>query len=201
MARRLGFNDAKTKMLLGQWTENLAELERKLLDRLDEELERTATEQGHGCRGLSEQEASRTVRPMTSDEQAPAPVHGTAPSGDGFPFRFSNELRSERKAWFLYCSRRSQVRKTVKIVLFAYTHDSGCSKDGGRMVRPNRNRGLDGERGRAEHEAQSMRGDQFLGAICIRLTWEESISVRVRYYALVALPRPHSIPSDWKLQL
>lgn len=30
LARRLGFNDAKTKMLLGQWVGNLAALERKL---------------------------------------------------------------------------------------------------------------------------------------------------------------------------
>lgn len=72
----------------------------------------------------------------------------------------------KRKAWFLYCSRRSEVGRTEKIVLFAYAHDTGCSKDRGRMVRPNRNRGLGGERGRAEHEAQSMQGDQFLRPCC-----------------------------------
>ncbi len=37
LARRLRFNDAKTKMVLGQWAGNLAELERKLLNELDEQ--------------------------------------------------------------------------------------------------------------------------------------------------------------------
>src|SRR5208282_2531400 len=37
LARRLGFNDAKTKMLIGQWAGNLAGLEHKLLNQLDEQ--------------------------------------------------------------------------------------------------------------------------------------------------------------------
>jgi len=36
LARRLGYNDAKAKMLIGQSAANLAELERKLLNELDE---------------------------------------------------------------------------------------------------------------------------------------------------------------------
>jgi Recombination directionality factor-like len=36
VAHRLGYNDAKTKMLIGQSADNLAELERKLLSELDE---------------------------------------------------------------------------------------------------------------------------------------------------------------------
>ena len=38
LARRLGFNDAKTKMLLGQAARDLAALERKLLSELDEQV-------------------------------------------------------------------------------------------------------------------------------------------------------------------
>jgi hypothetical protein len=37
VARRLGFNDAKTKMLIGQSAADLAELERTLLKELDEQ--------------------------------------------------------------------------------------------------------------------------------------------------------------------
>lgn len=37
LARRLGYNDAKAKMLIGQSADNLAELERKLLNELDEQ--------------------------------------------------------------------------------------------------------------------------------------------------------------------
>ncbi len=36
LTRRLGYNDAKTKMLLGQWVGKLTELERKLLNKLEE---------------------------------------------------------------------------------------------------------------------------------------------------------------------
>jgi len=36
LTHRLGYNDAKTKMLLGQWAGNLAGLERKLLNELSE---------------------------------------------------------------------------------------------------------------------------------------------------------------------
>jgi hypothetical protein len=50
MARRLGFNDAKTKMLIGQSADDLAALERSLLERLDDEPGSIPTErtgQGH----------------------------------------------------------------------------------------------------------------------------------------------------------
>ncbi len=86
LAQRLGFNDAKTKMLLGQWTGNLAGLETKLLNELDEKPERTATGKGYnGRRGQPEQEASRTPGTMASDQQAAVSVDGTV-SGDGFLF-------------------------------------------------------------------------------------------------------------------
>jgi Recombination directionality factor-like len=41
LALRLGYNDAKAKMLIGRSVDNLAELERKLLNELDEKPERT----------------------------------------------------------------------------------------------------------------------------------------------------------------
>lgn len=36
LARKLGFNEAKIKMKLGQWAENLPGLERELLNELDD---------------------------------------------------------------------------------------------------------------------------------------------------------------------
>jgi hypothetical protein len=41
LARRLGYRDVKTRMLLGQWARNLAGLERRLLDELDQQIAKT----------------------------------------------------------------------------------------------------------------------------------------------------------------
>jgi len=38
LATRLGYREVKTRMLLGQWARNLAGLERKLLDELDQQI-------------------------------------------------------------------------------------------------------------------------------------------------------------------
>ena len=52
LARRLGYNDAKTRMLIGQAAGNLAGLERKLLNELDDQLERKQAGSGdNGHRG------------------------------------------------------------------------------------------------------------------------------------------------------
>lgn len=43
LARRLGYRDVQTKMLLGQWGANLAGLERRLFNELDQQTARTPT--------------------------------------------------------------------------------------------------------------------------------------------------------------
>ena len=43
LARRLGYRDVKTRMLLGQWATNLVGLERRLQEELDRQTERTPT--------------------------------------------------------------------------------------------------------------------------------------------------------------
>ena len=48
LARKLRFNDAKTRMLLGQWARNLGELEQQLMKQLHEHA--GATEQGSSRR-------------------------------------------------------------------------------------------------------------------------------------------------------
>ena len=49
LAHRLGFNDAKTKMLIGQSAGDLAGLERKLSIELDDQPERKSAENGDVC--------------------------------------------------------------------------------------------------------------------------------------------------------
>ena len=46
LARRLGYREVKTRMLLGQWATNLAGLERKLRDELDQPIGREPNEKG-----------------------------------------------------------------------------------------------------------------------------------------------------------
>jgi len=51
LTHRLGYNEAKTKMSLGQWARNLAGLERKLLNEFDEQPGRVPVgngDKGHG---------------------------------------------------------------------------------------------------------------------------------------------------------
>ncbi len=86
LARRLGFNDAKTKMLLGQWAGNLAGLERKLLNELDEQPGRMPA--GSGDKGHQQQkkEASPTNGTTTSHPPDTAPADGPAPPAKGFLF-------------------------------------------------------------------------------------------------------------------
>ncbi len=86
LARRLGFNNAKTKMLLGQWARNLAGLERKLLNELDEQPGRMPA--GSGDKGHQQQkkEASPTNGTTTSHPPNTAPADGPAPPAEGFLF-------------------------------------------------------------------------------------------------------------------
>src|SRR5260370_42228090 len=70
LTHRVGYNDAKTKMLLGQWARNLAGLERKLLNELDEQPGRVPVangDKGHGRQ--HEKESSQTNGTRTSNTQ------------------------------------------------------------------------------------------------------------------------------------
>jgi Recombination directionality factor-like len=61
LARRLGFNDAKTNMLIGQSAGNLAGLERKLLNELDDQGRRLMVE--NSDRDAGRQQRDKTIRP------------------------------------------------------------------------------------------------------------------------------------------
>jgi Recombination directionality factor-like len=86
LARQLGYNEAKTRMKLGQWARNLAGLERELLNELDG-LADQPRRAGHagGQNSLSE-----TKREATGAEASPPPVAparaAEPPFAEGFLF-------------------------------------------------------------------------------------------------------------------
>jgi Recombination directionality factor-like len=87
LARRLGYNEAKTKMKLGQWAGNLASLERELLDELNEGPGRTQT--GNGNEGHQEHPKQETSQARETTDQEPPPTapadRSTSPD-EGFLF-------------------------------------------------------------------------------------------------------------------
>lgn len=87
LARRLGFNDAKTKMLLGQAAKDLAGLEGKLLNELDEQPGRMPV--GNGDKGHErqhEKESTQTNGTTTSNTQSRVIADGSTPADEGFLF-------------------------------------------------------------------------------------------------------------------
>jgi hypothetical protein len=64
LAHRLGYRDVKTRMLLGQWATNLAGLERRLLNELDQQTGKTPTST-EGNRNNTQQASSPTEEPFT----------------------------------------------------------------------------------------------------------------------------------------
>jgi hypothetical protein len=87
MARRIGYNDAKTKMLIGQYAGNLAALERKLLNELDERLRPTPSRNGENAQ--KRQPERKTGQP--SGNAAPGPLVSASSEGatltdEGFLF-------------------------------------------------------------------------------------------------------------------
>ncbi len=87
LARQLGYNDAKTKMLLGQWAVNLAGLERKLLNKLDEKPERTPTQSEYNHEAEQpNQERGRHSGTMSTAPRAPVPADRAVPPDEGFLF-------------------------------------------------------------------------------------------------------------------
>jgi hypothetical protein len=87
LARRLGFNDAKTKMLIGQSAGDLAGLERKLLNELDDQPRRKSAGDGdNGHRRQTKKETSQTSTTATSNPRDAARTDGSAPPDRGFLF-------------------------------------------------------------------------------------------------------------------
>jgi hypothetical protein len=87
MAHRLGYNDARAKMLIGQAAGNLAELERKLLNELDERAATTLTGEGENGQGRQpEQKTRQTIVAMPTSRPASATAGGAMAAGEGFLF-------------------------------------------------------------------------------------------------------------------
>jgi len=87
LARRLGFNEAKTKMLLGQSLGDLAGLERKLLNELDDQPRRTsAGVDNNGHQRQPKQTTDGTGRALSSDPPHAVQVDGRSAREDGFLF-------------------------------------------------------------------------------------------------------------------
>jgi hypothetical protein len=87
LARRLGFNDAITKMLIRQSSGDPAELERKLLNELDDQPGRKSTGNGkNGHWGQPKKETSQTSETAISKAPDRVPPDGSAPPDGGFLF-------------------------------------------------------------------------------------------------------------------
>jgi hypothetical protein len=87
VARRLGFNEAKTKMLIGQSAGDLAGLERKLLNELDDQPgRRSAGSVANGYQARPQQETSQTNRTATSKAPDRVLPNGSVPLDEGFLF-------------------------------------------------------------------------------------------------------------------
>jgi hypothetical protein len=87
LARRLGFNDAKTEMLIGQSAGDLAGLERMLLNELDDQSSRKSAGNGdNGHRRQPKKETSQTSKAATSQAPNRVPPDGLTPHEGGFLF-------------------------------------------------------------------------------------------------------------------
>jgi hypothetical protein len=86
LARRLGFNDAKTKMLIGQSAGDLAGLERKLLNELDERPGKIPAGNGNKNTRQPKKETGQTSGTTTSKPPDAVAPNGSAPPAGGFLF-------------------------------------------------------------------------------------------------------------------
>lgn len=87
LARQLGCNDAKTKMLIGQAAGNLAELERKLLNELDERPAPTPSRNGEGAQKRQpERKMGQTDGKGTPGLRVSASSEGETFGDEGFLF-------------------------------------------------------------------------------------------------------------------
>ena len=80
LARRLGYNDAKTKMLIGQSADNLAELERKLFNELDERPAQTQSWNG----GNAQKQPPERKTVQSSVNGVPKPLVSASSEGATF---------------------------------------------------------------------------------------------------------------------
>ena len=74
LARRVGCNDAKAKMLVGQWAGNLAGLERKLLNELDEQPDKERRPNSDNSTSMKQvrEETAQKTPPVTADSPQPS---------------------------------------------------------------------------------------------------------------------------------
>ena len=74
VARRLGFNEAKAKMLIGQAAGNLAELERKLLNEFDEQPDNIRRPKGDNSSSVKQlgEETAQKAPPVVADTPQPS---------------------------------------------------------------------------------------------------------------------------------
>jgi len=87
LARRLRFNDAKTKMLIGQSAGDSARLERELLNELDDQPGRKLTGNGDNShRGQPKKETSQASKAATSKTPDRVRPAESAPPDGGFLF-------------------------------------------------------------------------------------------------------------------
>ncbi|MFZ0520086.1 MAG: hypothetical protein WAL95_03630 [Candidatus Acidiferrales bacterium] len=86
-AGRLGFDDAKTKMLIGESAGDLAALEQKLLNELDDQPGRNSAADGtNDHESQLSQAVHQTGEGMTSPPRPAVRPRGSAPPGGGFLF-------------------------------------------------------------------------------------------------------------------
>ena len=87
LARRLGYNNAKTTMLIGQSAGNLAGLERKLLYELEDQAEGKSAGSGdNGHRTQPNKEISQTAATATPNQADAVSAEGSASPVRGFFF-------------------------------------------------------------------------------------------------------------------
>ncbi len=86
LARRLGFNDAKTKMLIGQSAGDLVRLERKLRNELDDHPETKSAGNVANGHGAQQKDTSHTSGIATSKAPDRDPPDGPTPLDGGFLF-------------------------------------------------------------------------------------------------------------------
>jgi hypothetical protein len=87
LARKLGYNEAKIRMKVGQWARNLAGLERELLNELDALPDEARRSSGMTGTGRTQQEAQENAR-ATEAPTSPTPLTPSADPGSSEGFLF-----------------------------------------------------------------------------------------------------------------
>jgi hypothetical protein len=85
LGQRLGFNDAKTRMLIGQSASDLAGLERKLLNKLDDQPHRMPPEIDDKANSRRPKEVRRANEVMSSNRSAGSEPNASRPLSEDSP--------------------------------------------------------------------------------------------------------------------